>query len=176
MRSTLFFLAALAVFCTTVAMPALAQTTGSRIKKTPDQPTVVLRFQEPSEIKRVRELLTAGNTAEAIDVATQFVKVSTTPDMIYAGNNALCVAYSAARDYDKAVTACDAAIDLRPTYWLALNSRGIAHLKSGRTDAALSDFRAALSDAPGDSPIAAMIQHNIDLLVPPAPDAGDHPE
>jgi Flp pilus assembly protein TadD len=145
-------------------MPALAQTTGSRIKKTPDQPTVVLRFQEPSEIKRVRELLTAGNTAEAIDVATQFVKVSTTPDMIYAGNNALCVAYSAARDYDKAVTACDAAIDLRPTYWLALNSRGIVHMMTGHNDLALVDFRTALGTVSDDSAVGAMIQHNIDLI------------
>lgn len=55
----------------------------------------------------------------------------------------LCAAFGANGQLDEAMTACNAALDLRPSHAYALSNRGALLWHAGDHDAARADFRAA---------------------------------
>jgi len=138
--------------------------TGSRIKGgEADQPTTIIRFDEPGELAEIRRLLAEGEIVEARKVADGLLKADRSAYVQYAGHNAKCAVETQAGRYDAAMAACDAAISIRPFFWMALNSRGTVHLMAGRPEAALRDYRTALAAVSDDSPTAEIIRHNIEI-------------
>lgn len=149
------------------ALPAASQQsgqTGTRIKGgESDQPTTIIRFDEPGELREIRRLLERGEIAPARTLADQLLAGDKTPSMRYAALNAKCAIETRAGQFDAAIEACDKAIAIRPLYWMALNSRGTAHLLAGRPEAALRDYETALRSVSEDSTTAEVIRHNIAL-------------
>lgn len=150
-----------------LALPALAQQsgqTGTRIKGGEgEQPTVIVRFDEPGELAEIRKLLGQNKIEEARLAADTLLKIDRTPSIQYAGLNARCAIESKAGQFEKALEACNAAIRIRPLYWMALNSRGTVHLLAGRPRDALKDYETALASLPAESPTTDLVRHNIDL-------------
>ncbi len=71
----------------------------------------------------------------------------------------LCAALAQQGKLDEALAACNAAVEMAPANWRALNNRGAVNLLSGNEAAAHADFAAALPLAKG----AAEVTHNAAL-------------
>ncbi|MDT8397265.1 MAG: hypothetical protein RQ899_01455 [Pseudomonadales bacterium] len=162
MKSVSLFTAALIVLL--VANSALAQNTGSRIEGRPSQPLTIVRFDEPAEIAAIRASIARGEMGEAVAMAESMLAADPTIAIQYFGNNALCVALSAAKDWEGALAACNKAVRIRPGYWMALNSRGTVQLMTGRHQQALADYQKALQALSADSLEADVVRHNIALV------------
>ena len=67
----------------------------------------------------------------------------------------LCIAYAATGEFAQAVQACDAAAELTPTAWRAVNNRGAAHWLAGEHAAAITDFNAAAALAGSEDEVRA---------------------
>ncbi|SDM83848.1 tetratricopeptide repeat protein [Maricaulis salignorans] len=67
----------------------------------------------------------------------------------------LCYAFAATAEYDQAVEACNAAIELRPDAWRAINNRGAAQWLAGDHAAATADFNAAATLAGNEDEVQA---------------------
>jgi len=156
-----------AIVMASLALPALAQQsgqTGTRIKgREGEQPTVIVRFDEPGELAAIRKLLGQNKIEDARELADTLLKVDKSPSIQYAGLNARCAIESKAGQFDKALEACDAAIRIRPLFWMALNSRGTVNLLAGRPYEALKDYETALASLPQDSQTTDLVRHNIEL-------------
>lgn len=91
--------------------------------------------------------------------ATHFGRETTTsgaaPGHKAAAFTNLCIVYAQTGDAQNAISACDAAIELRPNAWRAYNNRGAAHWLAGDYAAATADFaRAAEHGGDEDEVIA----------------------
>lgn len=140
------------------------QASGTRIKdKGADtQPVTILRFDEAGEFAAARALISRGESDKAIATIQALMKRDKTPSIQYAAWNALCAAYSADKNVAAARQACDKAVALRPSHWMALNSRGTLHLITGSPEAALDDYERAKDLAPNTG-AADVVAHNIAL-------------
>ncbi len=146
-----------------VGRPALAQVTGSRVDRSPNYPMSVLRFDEPSELSAARAALKRGDPQEAIQLMRGLLAHDTSPDVQYAGHNALCAALTAAGRYEEAGAACDRAIAIRPRHWMAHNTLGNLHLVQGRLEAAIAEYRIALKQLRARSREAKIVRYNLAL-------------
>jgi len=150
-----------------LAAPAAAQQsgqTGTRIKGGgSEQPRVIVRFDEPGELAEIRMLLGENKIEAARALADSLLKSDLSPSVQYAGFNARCAIESKAGRFGEALEACNAAIRIRPFFWMALNSRGTVNLLTGRLQNALEDYESALSSLPEGSATADMVRHNIEL-------------
>jgi Tfp pilus assembly protein PilF len=86
--------------------------------------------------------------------------------MKYDAFNALCLSLTADKQFSKAMEACDNAIEHSPKRWQAFNSRGSLNYKNGKFDSALNDYRIALENAPNQSGVKKIIEHNIKISEP----------
>ncbi|GIX18086.1 MAG: hypothetical protein KatS3mg119_2272 [Rhodothalassiaceae bacterium] len=143
--------------------PGWAQATGSRIDRSPNYPMSVLRFDEPSELAAARAALKRGDPEEAIRLMEELLAHDSSPDVQYAGHNALCAALTAAGRYEAAGAACDRAIAIRPRHWMAHNTLGNLHLVQGRLEAAIAEYRIALSQLRARSREAKVVRYNLAL-------------
>lgn len=146
------------------AAPALAQSTGSRIQKAPSQPVNIIRFDEPSELRAIRNLLNYGKVDEAIEMSRSLIASDPAAAIRYAGYNALCASLSAARDYGAAIEACDTAIRIQPGNWMAYNSRGSIRLVTGQPELALADYEFAREAIPSGHPSVEIVEYNLSLV------------
>ncbi len=166
-RRRRFFAAFLAggilAFLPVGACHVLAQATGSRIDRSPNYPMSVLRFDEPSELSAARAALKRGDPQEAIRLVTGLLAHDASPDVQYAGHNALCAALTAAGRYEEAGAACDKAIAIRPRHWMAHNTLGNLHLVQGRLEAAIAEYRIALKQLRARSREARIVRYNLAL-------------
>jgi tetratricopeptide (TPR) repeat protein len=153
-----------------VAADKLDQT-GSRVDSDATQ-IAVLQLQQSSTIDEVQQLLDQGRIADAIKLAREYVDRSNSHRSVGEGDvvpeayfalNALCIALTKNRDYDEAIASCDRAIQIQPRRWSAINNRGTARFAAQQYEAALGDYRLALSVAPEDPAIRDTIMHNIAL-------------
>ena len=112
-----------------------------------------LWFGKPSELDRISHLVETGASEEAVEVAHSFAKSMQDGVYYYDALNALCVAYSANKQFSEAVVTCNEAIDLRPSRWVAYNSRGTAKFMNGNYEAAIEDYSQALRYAPNNSTV-----------------------
>ncbi len=142
---------------------ASAQATGSRIDRSPNYPMSVLRFDEPSELSAARAALKRGDPQEAVQLMTSLLAHDVSPDVQYAGHNALCAALTAAGRYEEAGAACDKAIAIRPRHWMAHNTLGNLHLVQGRLEAAIAEYRIALKQLRARSREAKIVRYNLAL-------------
>lgn len=146
--------------------------TGSRLSTNTTQRTVY-RFSEPSEVRRVLSLLEQGETEEAVALAQDYVDSLRSAISVngaglaserYFGLNALCAALTKAGRVDEAIEACTRAIEIYPSRWLALNSRGTAYYTGRQFERAMEDYRRALEVVPADDDQAqATVEHNVAL-------------
>lgn len=149
MAKNLIIPAILVAFAAGLASEACAQSrTGSQ-----SQPVNRLWFGKPSELDRIGHLVETGATAEAVEVAQSFAQSMHNGIYQYDALNALCVAYSANKQYSDAVATCDQAVDLRPSRWVAYNSRGTAKFMIGNYEAAIEDYSQALRRAPNSTTV-----------------------
>lgn len=146
--------------------------TGSRLGAGASDVAVV-RFSEPYEVRHVLELIEQGKFDEAVEFAEAYLESlasvveaggSSAARQRYYALNAVCIARTKAGKIDAAIEACTEAIDVLPTTWLAINSRGTAYYSSRRFELALNDYRRALEVAPkNDERVIATIEQNIRL-------------
>ncbi len=158
---------ALAIALATLAMgPAglEAQTTGSRVSSAPPYPMARIRFDEPSELGAIRAALADGKIGKARKIAKKFLASDLSPDMQYVGLNALCAVESAGKEWRSALDACNAAIRIRPRFWMAINTRGTVYLMTGDVEKARADFRRAYELVPDRGDNRDIVQHNLALV------------
>lgn len=127
-------------------------------------------FASNDGLKQIRKMLNDGEIDKAVSFAKAFVASSDadsrsgkTSSVRYDAYNALCLAYTAQKNYDAAKEACNTAIKDTPKGWLAYNSRGSLNLKMGNVSEANNDYRMALENAPEKSDIKTILEHNMNL-------------
>jgi len=163
---------ALALFSAPQALAADEQVprTGSRIGSDANN-RIIVPINENSQISQIRRLLDTGQTESAVALAQDYVKSLDSSSYVgvditqerYAALNALCAALTRAGRIEDAIAQCTAAIELWPSRWLALNSRGTAEFARRNFTGALDDYRRAqqLAHEPDD---IAVVAHNIELV------------
>lgn len=146
------------------------ESTGTRIKDLESAyPETVVWFSQPNEITNIRLLLQEGQKELAVEKAREYVASLENvagyqaKQMLYFALNALCAALTSSGEIKEAVETCSRAIELYPSSWEALNTRGTAYYISGQIELALEDYRKALGMAQGSESAAGLIQFNIDL-------------
>jgi len=156
---------AIAAFALLAASASWAQNTGTRLPEAgSNHPKDIERFDEPGELGEIRELLGQGRLEKARSLARSLMAGDSSPDMQYAGLNAKCAIETRAGNLEAAIAACNKALEIRPNYWMALNSRGTAYYVARRYEAALADYRRALRFLSEDSDKAAVVKKNIRLV------------
>ena len=108
------------------------------------QPVNRLWFGAPSELDRISQLLEIGKTEQAVEMADKFSKDMHSGPYHYDALNALCVALNSNQQSDEAITICNEAIEIRPSHWMAYNSRGTAHFTKNDYERAVEDYSQAL--------------------------------
>ena len=147
-----------------------AESTGTRIEGSENayQKTVVW-FSQPSEITDIRLLLQEGKKELAVEKAREYVASLENvagyeaKRIRYFALNALCAALTSSGEIKEAIETCSRAIELNPSSWEALNTRGTAYYVSGQIELALEDYRKALGMVHGTESAADLIQFNIGL-------------
>lgn len=152
---------------------AEAQATGSRVSSAPPFPMARIRFDEPSELGKIRKALSDGEIDKARKIANDFLASDLAPEMRFVGLNALCAVESAARNWSAALAACDEAIRIRPNHWMALNTRGTVYYLSGDVEKARSDFRKAYELVPEKGGNREIVRHNLALVGVTVGDGGN---
>ena len=121
-------------------------------------------------LKSVGRLINRGRTEGAVRAASRYLDSLTsnqrsgrTSTYVYDAYNALCIALTADKQFDKAMEACDQAIEMSPARWQAINSRGSLNYKTGKYEAALNDYREALEKAPNLTRVRKIIEHNVEI-------------
>lgn len=127
-------------------------------------------FANNDGLKQIRKMLNDGEIDKAVAFAKAYVnsadsdsRSGKTSSMRYDAYNALCLAYTAQKNYDAAKEACNTAIKDTPNGWLAYNSRGSLNLKMGNNTDANNDYRMALENAPEKGDIKTILEHNMNL-------------
>lgn len=146
------------------------ESTGTRIKDADSAyPKSVVWFSEPGEIIEIRELLQEGKKELAVQKAREYVKRlknlagPEAKQLRYFAYNALCAALTSKGEIKEAIDSCTRAIDINPSLWQALNTRGTAYYISGQNELALKDYQKALGIVQGSESLVELIQHNIVL-------------
>jgi len=96
-----------------------------------------------------------GEWPEAIHFGEDVVAGSGAPGHKVAAHTNLCAAYAATGEYEMAIAACDAAIEMRNGAWRAMNNRGVALWLSGDRAAAVEAFQAANAASSGEDEVEA---------------------
>lgn len=129
-----------------------------------------IHFGTHDSLVSIRRLINEGKTTEAVLRAQTFVtslsrneRSGQTVQYKYDAFNALCLSLTADQQFSKAETACDNAIEHSPKRWQAYNSRGSLNYKNGNYNNALNDYRIALENAPDQTGIKRIIEHNIKI-------------
>ena len=126
-------------------------------------PKFILRLAEPGELAKIRDAINRGDAETASELILGMIDADPDPSIRYAAQNAMCVLYTKTRDYDLALEACDEAIAITSSHWMALNSRGTVYYQMGRLDRAEADYRRAEELAPAQSG-RKIVTHNLDLI------------
>ena len=123
-----------------------------------------------TNLKNIRRLLNEGKTEAAVRVSKKTLaalengfRTGHVSESFYDAYNALCISLTANGEYEEAMDACNSAIKQYPSRWMALNSRGSLNFKSGKFDAALSDYQKALKGAPNTTLITRVLEHNVEI-------------
>ena len=147
------------------------ESTGTRIKDVESfYPKSVLWYSETSDIKEIRGLLQDGEKDLAVEKARDYVSRlknisgNDGKQLRYFAYNALCAALTSKGDIKEAIESCSRAIEINPSYWTALNTRGTAYYLSGQHKLALNDYKKALEMVKGLESQTELIQHNIGLV------------
>jgi len=111
------------------------------------------------------QALQGGDYANGIALTLVGLEVETSRLKRASGFSNLCAGYTALRDFDAAVIACDAAVSLNDKSWRVFNNRALALAGLGRHHEARLDLRAATERAP-DSPTVARTRSWIDARAP----------
>jgi tetratricopeptide (TPR) repeat protein len=150
---------------------AAEESTGTRIKDMDSNyPTSVVWYDEPNEIIEIRILIQEGKKELAVEKAREYVtrlKSIAGPEakqLRYFAFNALCAALTSKGEIKEAIDACSRAIEINPSFWHALNTRGTAYYVSGQNELALKDYQKALGMVQGSESLVELIQHNMALV------------
>ena len=134
-------------------------------------PGDTIYFANNDGLRQIRKMLNDGEIDKAVVFAKAYVKSADsdsrsgkTSSMKYDAYNALCLAFTAQKNYDAAKEACDTAIKDNPKGWLAYNSRGSLNLKTKNLTEANNDYRMAIENAPGKGDIKTILEHNMNLI------------
>ena len=117
----------------------------------------VIWLDTNTRIEAGQRALRAGDAERAIRLINKGLKGDMSDRQRAVALNNLCIAYEMAGDIDAAIEACDAALELRPNWWLAFNNRANAHYAGGDYLAALGDYETALELNPGSKILAKNI-------------------
>lgn len=131
-----------------------------------------VHFGTHESLKSIRRLINEGKTTEAVLMSEVFVnqlarndRSGQTSKYKYDAFNALCLSLTADKQFEKAIKACNDAIKYSPKRWQAYNSRGSLNYKYGKYDNALNDYKMALENAPNQTGIKKIIEHNIKISI-----------
>ncbi|WP_417492901.1 hypothetical protein [Maricaulis sp.] len=99
--------------------------------------------------------VTRGEWRQVIHFGEEIASSGAAPGQRAAALTNLCAGYAATGEYERAVAACDAALELRADAWRAVNNRGVAHWLAGDHAAATADFNAAAALAGDEDEVRA---------------------
>ncbi len=123
-----------------------------------------------SSLKDIRRLINEGKTENAVRESRKFIdrlerdsRSGKTSRYEYDAYNALCISLTSNGEYQEAGDACNYAIEMAPSRWQAINSRGTLNYKNGKYEQALNDYRSALEKAPSVDRIRRIIKHNVSI-------------
>ena len=108
-----------------------------------------------STVRAQYNAVTRGQWRQAIHFGNEVASGRGAPGNRVAAFSNLCVAYASTGELQSALDACDAALELNPGAWHAVNNRGAAHWLAGDRAAAASDFEAAAALAAGEAEVQA---------------------
>lgn len=118
----------------------------------------------------IRKNLNEGNITSAVRLSERYIdsiennsRSGKTTRYRYDAYNALCISLTAQKSYEKALEACNTAIEDSPKRWFAYNSRGSLNYRTGKFANAIKDYRMALENAPQVGDISSLLKHNISL-------------
>ncbi|MEZ5757990.1 MAG: hypothetical protein R3D86_07200 [Emcibacteraceae bacterium] len=127
-------------------------------------------FASDDTINAIRNLINEGDTSGAVREATKLVtslaqseRAGEKSNYRYDAYNALCVSLTANKEYEKAMDACNEAIQQSPKRWQAYNSRGSLNYKTENFEQALADYKSAFSRASDIPRIKKILEHNIKI-------------
>ncbi len=105
--------------------------------------------------------LQLGNFEEGIRLTLEGLKRGPAARNRASGFNNLCAGYVGARQYEQAMEACDAALEINASNWHVYNNRALALLGLGRLEEARRDHETGLALKP-DSPKLGKVRGLID--------------
>ena len=127
-------------------------------------------FSSDETINTIRNLINEGDTSGAVREANKLIssiaqseRGGEKSNYRYDAYNALCVSLTANKEYEKAMDACNDAIQQSPKRWQAYNSRGSLNYKTENFEQALADYKSAFSKASNVPRIKKILEHNIKI-------------
>lgn len=111
-------------------------------------PKQILRLAQPGELEKIAQAINNADGKTAARLINKMLADDASPGIRYMANNALCVMHTRFGEFDRAIAACNEALAIRPSYWVALNSRGTAYLQMQQYEAAMHDYERAAESAP----------------------------
>ncbi|WP_339745496.1 hypothetical protein [uncultured Maricaulis sp.] len=130
-------------------------TVGAQAQTCDTEPQFAAHRTANGSIRAQYNAVTRSEWRQAIHFGREVAASGAAPSQRTAALTNLCYAYAATGEFAEAVLACDAAAELTPTAWRAINNRGAAHWLAGDHAAAVTDFNAAAVLAAGEDEVRA---------------------
>lgn len=138
-----------------LASVLLAGTAAGAQAQSCDAPQFAAHRTANGSIRAQYNAVTRGEWRQAIHFGEEVAASGAAPSQRTAALSNLCFAYANTGEFAAAIEACDAAIELRPDAWRAINNRGAAHWLAGDHAAAIADFNAAAAVAGNEDEVRA---------------------
>jgi Flp pilus assembly protein TadD len=130
-------------------------TAGAQAQSCDAEPQFAAHRTANGSIRAQYNAVTRSEWRQAIHFGEEVAASGAAPSQRTAALSNLCYAYAATGEFVLAVEACDAAAELTPTAWRAINNRGAAHWLAGERAAAIVDFNAAATLAGSEDEVEA---------------------
>jgi Flp pilus assembly protein TadD len=130
-------------------------TAGAQAQSCDAEPQFAAHRTANGSIRAQYNALTRSEWRQAIHFGQEVASSGAAPSQRTAALSNLCYAYGATGEFAQAIQACDAAAELSPTAWRAVNNRGAAHWLAGDHAAAVADFNTAAGLAGSEDEVRA---------------------
>jgi len=111
-----------------------------------------------SSVRAQYNALERGDFRQSIHFGEAAIQSGTSARHRVAAMSNLCVAYAQTGETQRAIEACDEAIELSSNSWRAYNNRGVIRWTEGDYSEAQSDFQAASDYASNEEEVRANLQ------------------
>ncbi|WP_417468357.1 hypothetical protein [Maricaulis sp.] len=130
-------------------------TAGAQAQSCDAEPQFAAHRTANSGVRAQYNAVTRGEWRQVIHFGEEIANSGAAPGQRAAALSNLCAGYAATGEFELAIEACDAALELRDDAWRAMNNRGVAHWLAGDRAAAIADFNAAAALAGDEDEVRA---------------------